>query len=583
MKNTGVERTLQSRMPALPVVFLLLIVTAITSHAQTKGAITGRVVADDGSGMAGVTVALHPATAQGGQGRSTTTDEDGNFRFTDLPSRPYGISVFSTREYAQPPILTASGERLYYRIGEHVRIALIRGGVITGRVTNAGGEPVIGIQVIATRVRDAEGRPLRTPSGSSQKMTDDRGVYRIYGLSPGAYIVVANSNSNYSGGLTYYGETPTYHPSSTRDTAAEVTVAAGSEVSGIDIRYRGEPGHAISGRLSGADQAGSGASMMVYLSSAATGGSYDLRYIDSSQGAAPFALYGVADGEYDLTAERFIGRGDDGLVSQPRRITVRGADVTGIELKLTPRSSIAGKVVLDPAPQRCNEKNPPSLEEIVIQARRDDEYKAPLPSHLSFPRDATPDDKGEFLFKPVDPARYRLRVSLPGESLYLKSMTASSAAPAGGAGTAAGTDIARGGIQLKPGERLSGVTIKVAEGAASLRGKVAPQKEGAQAPAKMVVHLVPMETASADDVLRYAEVSAGRDGTFEFKNIAPGKYRILARPAPDDDPIDRLPAPVAWDTNERTKLRKAAEALKIEIELKHCQRIVDQTVKYSIN
>ena len=62
------------------------------------------------------------------------------------------------------------------------------------------------------------------------------------------------------------------------------------------------------------------------------------------------------------------------------------------------------------------------------------------------------------------------------------------------------------------------------------------EKEEARLPAKLVVHLVPAEPASADDVLRYAEVVAGRHGAFEFKNIAPGKYRLTARVAPDDEP-----------------------------------------------
>src|SRR5262249_17577355 len=120
-----------------------------------------------------------------------------------------------------------------------------------------------------------------------------------------------------------------------------------------------------------------------------------------------------------------------------------------------------------------------------------------------------------------------------------------------------------------------------AEGAAGLRGKVAPEKEGARLSAKVVVHLVPAETASADDVLRYAEAAVDRDGAFEFKNIPPGKYRMLARAAPDDEPGDRPPAQVAWDANERTKLKKEAEALKIEVELKPCRRVADQVVKYS--
>jgi hypothetical protein len=551
------------------IVFIILLISASTASAQTKGAITGRVVAEDGAGMAGVTVMLSTAVAiQGGQRRSTTTDEEGNFRFTDLSPRPYSISVFGSREYVQPPAITGSGERRYYRPGENVQIALIRGGVITGRVTNAAGEPVIGIQALAIRVRDADGRPTRMAGGSLQRLTDDRGVYRIYGLQPGGYIVVANSNSNYSGGAAYYGETPTYHPSSTRDAAAEVTVASGTEASGIDIRYRGEPGHAVSGKMTGVNLAESVAPSTVYLTQAATGAGFDLMYANPSQGGA-FAFYGVPDGEYDLTAERLEGDRSDRLGSEPRRVTVRGADVTGVELRLSPRAAIEGKVVLDPLPQRCDEKRQPAPEEVILQARRDEAVKTPLPAHLSFPRDTTANEKGEFLLKSLDPARYRLLVGLPGESWYLKSITAPTSS----------ADIGRSGIPLKAGERLSGVTVTIAEGAASLRGRVTPKKEGAQLPAKLAVHLVPAETASTNDVLRYAETVAERDGAFEFKNMAPGKYRLLARAAPDDEPSDRPSAHAAWDANERTRLRKEAEAMKVEIELKPCQRITDQIVK----
>jgi carboxypeptidase family protein len=555
------------------IVFIILLIPASTANAQTNGAITGRVVAEDGAGMAGVTVMLLAVAVRGGQRRSTTTDEEGNFRFTDLSPRPYSISVFGSREYVQPHAITGSGERRYYRPGENIHIALIRGGVITGRVTNAFGEPVTGIQVVAIRVRDADGRPTRMAGGSLQRMTDDRGVYRIYGLQPGGYIVVANSNTNYSGGGAYYGETQTYHPSSTRDAAAEVAVASGAEASGIDIRYRGEPGHAVSGRMTGVNLAESFAPCMVYMTHAATGASFDLMYANPSQGGA-FAFYGVPDGEYDLTAERLEGDRSDRMASEPRRVTVRGADVTGVELRLSPRAAVAGKVVLDPLPQRCDENRQPALEEIILQARRDGAAKAPLPAHLSFSRDTEANEKGEFLLKSLDPARYRLQVSLPGENWYLKSITAPATAPASGA------DIARSGIHLKAGERLSGVTVTVAEGSASLRGRVTPEKEGARSPAKLTVHLVPAEPASANDVLRYAEIVASVEGAFEFKNMAPGKYRLLARAAPDDEPSDRPPAPAAWDVNERVRLWKEAEAMRVEIELKPCQRVSDQVVKY---
>jgi hypothetical protein len=558
-------------------VYLLIALPFIMATAQTKGAITGRVVADDGSGMAGVTVILtpgaSPSVSPGNYRRSITTDEEGKFRFASLPARPYILLVVGSREYAQPLLVTASGERRYYRIGENVHITLIRGGVITGRVTNALGEPVIGIQVSAIRRREHDGRLTIETIGSRPRQTDDRGIYRLYGLRPGSYIVVAKSNPRFDA-EAYYHETPTYYPSSTRDAAVEVTVASGSEATGIDIRYRGELGHAISGRITYANQSGLGPRARVYLNYATTGMSIDMKDADSGG----FAFYGVPDGEYELTGED--NGGSDGAVSQPRRVMVRGADVNGIELKLSPKSSIAGQVVFEPYPQRCEERRVPAPEEIVLRAYRDEAVETAFVANRFSSRDTTADGKGEFTLKWLVPARYRLQALLPGENWYLKSITIPAPAPTRNAAPLYAADIGRSGVLLKSGEHASGITVTIAEGAASLRGHVTPEKEGTRLPAKLVIHLVPAEPTSADNVLRYAEVIAERDGVFEFNNVAPGKYRLTVRPAPYDEPADRPFAAIAWDANERAKLRKDAEAMKIEVELKHCQRVSDQVVRY---
>jgi hypothetical protein len=118
--------------------------------------------------------------------------------------------------------------------------------------------------------------------------------------------------------------------------------------------------------------------------------------------------------------------------------------------------------------------------------------------------------------------------------------------------------------------------VTIANGASSLQGSLKAENESLRAPARMVVHLVPAEPAAADDVLRYAEVPVGRNGVFEFKNIAPGKYRLLTRSAPNEPSYG---PPAAWEAVERAKLWKEAEAMKVEIELKPCQRITDQIVK----
>ena len=141
-------------------------------------------------------------------------------------------------------------------------------------------------------------------------------------------------------------------------------------------------------------------------------------------------------------------------------------------------------------------------------------------------------------------------------------------------------DISRAGLEIKSGDKVTGVTVNVAGGAAGLRGKVVSEKEGASLPKRLRVHLAPVDAALANDVLRYVEVLMSNDGSFAFNNLAPGKYWLLARPVPDDEPVDRPPRPLSWDSAERAKLRIEAEKKKIELELKPCQRLKDFSFKF---
>ncbi len=131
---------------------------------------------------------------------------------------------------------------------------------------------------------------------------------------------------------------------------------------------------------------------------------------------------------------------------------------------------------------------------------------------------------------------------------------------------------------LKPGDKRSGVTVIIADGAASLRGKL-EVKPGGKFPSRLRVHLVPAETTAAEDVLRYRELLT-TDALFAFTNLAPGKYWLLAKAVAESESSDRSPSPVAWDAAERAKLRKEAEAAKNEIELKSCQRVKDHALRW---
>jgi Carboxypeptidase regulatory-like domain len=571
----------KTKLPGVAWTTLLLIAGFIITNAQQGGTITGRVVNDEGEGVPNVNVDIirAPTRQRGSSTRSNTkvvTDGGGNFRATDLSPGLYTVNVSNSREYVMKPLTAAErrGQR-YYRVGDNIAIALVKGGVITGKVTDPDGQPMVGVEVSPTMVRDAEGHPVRESRRGDPRMTDDRGIYRMYGLQPGSHIISTDGRIMFGDLSPYEGSVTTYHPSSTHDTAAEVAVASDGEVTGVDIRFRDEPGYAVSGTVTGPP---SSAYPVVSLIST------NISSVARSVGVQPdapkkgFMIRGVTNGEYEIIANSY---GDDGIAaaSTPRRVTISGADVTRLELKMSPLASLSGKVLIEASSSLCENKSKRAMEEIMIYARSDDPSALASPTSYLFSSDVVVNEKGEFTIPSLRPNRYRFEASLPDENWYIKSITLP--APATAHQSQAGIrDISRAGLGLKSGDKVTGMTVTVAEGAATLRGKVVAEKEGAGLPSRLRAHLVPVDAALANDVLRYAEVLMNNDGTFVLTNLAPGKYWLLVHPASNDEPADRPPRPSAWDSTERARLRREAETKKIEVALKPCQRVRDFSIKF---
>jgi hypothetical protein len=286
-------------------------------------------------------------------------------------------------------------------------------------------------------------------------------------------------------------------------------------------------------------------------------------------------------------------------------VRVKGRDVTGIQLKLAAAAAISGRVVLEPSPDICENKTRAIREEILVSAQRVDKSSASAPPQSFMRRlfrtilgrggkssapassrfmsgDYSLDDDGQFTIPYLDAGNYGIEPALPDKNWYVKSVAILSATPArervATAGSA-GASVAAA-VSLKSGEKLTCLTLVIAEGAASLQGKIVAEKEGLPLPSRLRIHLVPGEIAEANNPSRYAETSMRSDRTFEFNNLAPGKYWLTACVI-SDLKLDNLQSlPVAWDQIERAKLRKEAEARKIEIELKPCQRVSEQVLKF---
>jgi hypothetical protein len=538
-----------------------------TTEEPAVGSIGGSVVNEGGQPLAGVRVFVRDFNPGGG-GRTTVTDAEGNYHVDGLGPGLYLVSA-SFPAYVTQPTDTAWPFN-HYRIGDTVRIEMVRGAVITGTVTNAAGEPVIGVGVRATMVRNAKGENPRYGNAAFlEKTTDDRGIYRLFGLPGGTYLVSAGgaTNSTRFNLNRYDSDLPTYSPSATRDSAAEITIRPGDEVN-ADIRYRGEPGHVISGSMKMTGTSNGSISLMAVGSDILTGNAFQM------PGSRGFEFTGIADGEYDVVANEVKtpapppGRQPDFLMSEPKRVVVKGADVTGLELIPRPLSSITGKVVLEPSKvAACEGKRRPSFVEMLVafqQPDKDSTEKENLPYWRPSPSAVTPDATGGFALLNLRPGRYLPDPRFYARYWYLSSISIS-ATPK--------IDPAANWTTLKFGDQIANLTITLAEGAASIRGRLKPAGN-ADIPSGFGVYLVPAEREKTADVLRYFMATVQSDGTFALNNLPPGRYLALVQSLDaQTNTLAKLRLPESTET--RTKLRRAAESQKTNLELKPCQNLTD--------
>ncbi len=553
---------------------------------SSNGTISGRVLGDDGQPVSGAAVMVFE---QGSGNLSTvTTDDEGVFRAEGLSAKTYTLRSRNS-VFVEP--VTSPDQLRFYRVGSNVTLNLIKGGVITGRVTDENGKPIVAMRVQAVRVRDEQGRKVNSTSENilTPRNTDDRGIYRLYGLLPGKYIVQTAGNTGgflLNGMSNVLGENaPVYYPGVSRQAASEVSVATGDEVTGINIRFRADAGHTIRIKVLGGEtdlnQTSGGGFMIsntVALEHFPIRGNAASDYSNPSEVTNEMVLRSVADGEYVAYAMRgnFWGESEGaGYISQRRRLTVKGADLNGITLTLAPLGSIAGKFETETIPEKdrpktCSPSAALRLSEQVFHMRLTG-LSTDQPASAWAYQIGSPNEKGEFKQRRLEAGNYRLTPNLSEENYFVKSIGFTTTAKS----AAVPLNPNKTGLQLKAGENLKDVFVKMAEGAASVSGRLTAASN------KLRIHLIPAEKDAGDDVLRYAEVVTNSGGTFRFSHVAPGSYWLLAKPI-DSQISEELPAsPIAWDAALRIKFRREAELNNQKIDLTLCQQLNDVTVKWN--
>jgi hypothetical protein len=171
------------------------------------GMVVGQVVDATGAAVPEAVVRLSmPKYAQSPEAPRALVmaDAEGRFFFADLPPGDYYLQATKDgyapgaygrrRAWSDNLLLPlGAGERL-----PDVKLTVWKYGVIGGTVVDEAGEPVVGVAVRAL-IRDViGGRPQfgtgeLIPELVPSAITDDRGMFRLPQLKPGAYVVVVPS------------------------------------------------------------------------------------------------------------------------------------------------------------------------------------------------------------------------------------------------------------------------------------------------------------------------------------------------------------------------------------------------------
>ena len=316
-----------------------------TSAKEPTAVISGKVTFH-GEGVRGAIVTLR--SSEGTSYRKLTnfrgvTDAKGEYRILNVPAGSYFVGPMATAFVVDSGL---TGERAVTvsegQTIENLDFTLIRGGVITGRVMDLDGRPVIEEDVyLSSRETTQYGSPLPAT------ITDDRGIYRIFGLRPGHYTVSAgrdDAGQNSSGprGALFKR---TYYPGLTDSAQATlINVSDGSEATNVDIILGGTlTPHTASGRVvdgaTGRPVPDVECYIVRFLSPTNTATSRGPK--TNSQGE--FKLENLVPGQYAVS----VNPEGKEWRTEELRFEIADKDVTGLIVKTIKGGNLSGVVVLE--------------------------------------------------------------------------------------------------------------------------------------------------------------------------------------------------------------------------------------------
>ena len=346
----------------LPAVALVLVSLPASLWAQSatkqtskvpRGSVSGRITIKE-KGVPGVVVSMRRVDnfPPVGPYQRATTDPDGSYRIANVepgsyevtPVTPAFVPAGTKDNVKTKTVLVDEDENV-----DNINFALVRGGVITGRVTDADGRPVIqqevNIYLAAAFDRVA---PQQQVFRTTAVMTDDRGIYRAYGLIPGRYKVAAGKSDDPFSGV--YGPSratyrQTFHPDvADQAKATVVEVGEGTEANNVDIALGREiQTFNASGRVLDANGQPAPNIRFGVQRTVAQRAEFVNTFV-TSKALGDFVVEGLIPGKYVIY---LFPNTNGGMRAETAPFDIIDQDVSGVSVKLYKGVNISGVVVLE--------------------------------------------------------------------------------------------------------------------------------------------------------------------------------------------------------------------------------------------
>lgn len=505
---------------------------------QTANGLAGGVVGSTPTTLVTINgVQMQVPLPNGIQGRpkTTTTDAQGMFEFTGLPAGTYRLSANPNQYSAQylgasygakkanAPGASDPGQPIQLTDGQSftASIALPKGGVIVGHVTDENGDALARVQVYTLFYPQGSTRPLRSGAGAS---TDDLGQFRLYGLAEGDYIVAAEGRNN-----TFVmpnappeteedriGMMTTFYPGTPDEGAAQrVRTRQGVEASGIEIRMvMGRMLH-ISGIVvsaNGKSDARFNGQLMARTSTPGMGSSFGFQ-IDPE---GKFQMRNIPPGDYRLIVRQNQVRPPNAPPNTPPDLgefavvpITLTTDLDNLLVTTAPGITITGQVVYDGTPPAAQlGANGQTQSNLRVSAQLGDPQGAgglPTPPPVQVAQDMTFTMKGlmgEFLIRANGPGQFLKAVQLGGTDI---------------------TDIPH---EFKAGES---VTIVMTTQASTVEGNVTDDKGDPVNTASLLLFSED-KTLWRTNSVHTRRGGADITGHFRMTGVLPGQYLVIALP-----------------------------------------------------